>query len=488
VDTETRPMEARPEAVGQAVFGPIRRKELYVSAVAIALGCVIWRLPPLDGMEPRGMQFFATMVVAIVLWVADLIEDYVVGLLLLLSWVVLDIVPAKVALGGFATDSWFFTIGALGIAAAIGDTMLLRRLAFQMLRRIPINCQRTYYFFLLLAGMFSGPLLPTGKARVAVAIPVSQAVIEASGFGPRSNGSAALSLAAFIGFSQMSFMFLTGAETCLIGWNFLPAHIKADFGWLSWLLVALPVAVGIILMMFVSIQLLLPLSGQEKATLTVKSVESTLALEPMSQKEKLIVVILTLTVAGWLTVPFHGINEAWVALAAVLAFLLTGALDKASFRNKLDWGLILFFGVLNSLTVVTHQLKVDASLRSLSEGFLGQFSGGPYTFLVLVFVLVVFVRFFLRKSATTALFAVTLLPFSESVGIHPGVIVIAAITIAECFILGYQDGPYQIAYAGFSRTAFSHGQARKILAAKYGATFLALLISVPYWRLLGLIR
>jgi anion transporter len=433
------------------------------------------------------MQFFATMIVAVVLWISDLIEDYVVGLLLLLSWVVLDIVPAKVALGGFATDSWFFTIGALGIAAAMGDTTLLRRLAFLMLRRIPINRQRTYYFFLLLAGMFSGPLLPTGKARVAVAIPVSQAVIEASGFGPRSNGSAGISLAAFIGFSQMSFMFLTGAETCLIGWNFLPPHIKADFGWLSWLLAALPVAVGILLMMFVSIQLLLPLSAQEEATLAAKSAEATLFLEPMSRKEKLILITLSLTVAGWLTVPVHGINEAWVALAAMLAFLLTGVLDKASFRNKLDWSLILFFGVLNSLTVVTHQLKVDVSLRSLSEGFLSHFAGGPYTFLMLVFVLVVFVRFFLRKAAATALFAVTLLPFSETVGIHPGVIVIAAITIAECSILSYQDGPYQIFYAGFGRTAFSHRQARKVLAAKYGATFLALLVSVPYWTLLGLI-
>jgi hypothetical protein len=35
--------------------------------------------------------------------------------------------------------------------------------------------------------------------------------------------------------------------------------------------------------------------------------------------------------------------------------------------------------------------------------------------------------------------------------------------------------------------AFSHGQARKILLAKSIATFAALAISVPYWKMLGLI-
>lgn len=82
----------------------------------------------------------------------------------------------------------------------------------------------------------------------------------------------------------------------------------------------------------------------------------------------------------------------------------------------------------------------------------------------------------------------TLLPLSESVGIHPGVLIVAAIMIGECFLLGYQNGPYQIAYAGGGGTAFTHGQARKILAAKYLATLLAVAVSVPYWKFLGFIR
>jgi anion transporter len=460
-----------------------------IGLLALLLGWIVWHLPPIAPMGEGGMHFLATMIVAVTLWVFEVIEEYIVGLLLLLAWVVLDIVPSKVALAGFATNSWFFTIGALGIAAAVGDTTLLRRLAFRLMSWVPIRCQKTYAFVLLSAGMFSGPLLPTGKARAAVAVPVSQAITEAAGFGPRSNGSAAISLAAFFGFSQMSFMFLTGGEQCLIAWNFLPPALKAEFGWLTWFLVALPAALCIIVFMFFSVQFLLPLSAQEKRCLAANSVApARLDPGPISRKEWLTLATLILTVMGWLTAPLHGLDEAWVALATVLVFLLLGVLDKAGFKNKLDWGLILFFGVLNSLAVVTHHLKVDETLRTLSEGFLNQFTGGAFGFLFIVFILVSFVRFFLRKTPTAALFAVTLLPFSQSAGVHPGVLVVAATMIGECFLLGYQDGPYQIAYSGANGTAFSHRQARKILAARYVATLLALAVSVPYWGLLGLIH
>jgi DASS family divalent anion:Na+ symporter len=403
--------------------------------------------------------------------------------------VVLDIVPSKVALAGFATSSWFFTIGALGIAAALGSTSLLRRLAFKLIAWVPVERHKTYLFALLSAGMFSGPLLPTGKARAAVAVPVSQAVTEIAGFEPRSNGSAAISLAAFVGFSQMSFIFLTGGEHCLIAWNFLPPHLKAEFGWLAWFLAALPAAICLVVFMFIAVQLLLPLSPEDRQRLAARSREAALTdIGPVSRKEWLVLCCLVMTVLGWLTVPLHAIDEAWVALGALLVFLLFGVLDKEGFKNRLDWGLILFFGVLNSLAAVTHYLQVDEALRIVSAGFLAEFAGGPLGFLLVVFVVVNAVRFFLRKGPAAVLFAVTLLPFSESMGVHPGVIIVAGIMTGECFLLGYQDGPYQIAYAGAGGKAFSHGQARKIFAARYIATLLALAISVPYWKFLGLIR
>ena len=486
---ESKVLELNLESLVPPASLPVRLKDTCIIVAALALGCAVWTMPPLTPLGAKGMHFLATMLVAVTLWVLEVFDEYIVGLMLLLAWVVFGIVPAKIALAGFSENSWFFTIGALGIAAAIGKTSLLQRLSLRILRWIPIHCQKTYSLFLLSAGVLSGPLLPTGKARAAIAVPVSQSISQAAGFGPRSNGSAAISLSAFIGFSQMSFMFLTAGEHCLIGWNFLPPQIKAEFGWLAWFLAALPAAISMIVFMLLAVHYLLPLSAQEKESLgRITTQHRHEEVKPITRKEWITLTILIFTVAGWLTTSLHGVNEAWVALAALLVFLLSGILDEEGFRNDLDWGLILFFGVLNSLALVAENLKVDAFFMTLSGQLLGGFAGQPVGCLFVVFLLVSAVRFFLRKTPAAALFTVTLVPLADSVGIHPGVLVVAAVMMGECFLLGYQDGPYQIAYAGGGGTAFSHGQARKILAAKYFATLLAIAVSVPYWKFLGFIR
>jgi anion transporter len=486
-ETELLPVNVQSIAKPQSLLLP--SKDTLIVLLALAVGCAVWTMPPFTPLGAKGMHFLATMIVAVTLWVLEVLDEFIVGLMLLLSWVVFGIVPAKVALAGFSENSWFFTVGALGIAAAIGKTSLLQRLSLKLLRWIPIHCQKAYSLILLSAGVLSGPLLPTGKARAAVAVPVSQAITQAAGFAPRSNGSAAISLSAFIGFSQMSFMFLTASEFCLIGWNFLPPSAKAEFGWLSWFVATLPAVLTISLFMFFAVQLLLPMSPQDKASLAATAVRAEVMMPgSFTRKEWITLTTLILTVVGWLTTSFHGVNEAWVALAALLIFLLTGVLDKKGFRNDLDWGLILFFGVLNSLAVVASTLKVDAFFMTLSGHLLGGFAGQPLGFLLILFLLVSTVRFFLRKTPTAVLFTVTILPLSESVGIHPGILVVALIMIGECFLLGYQDGPYQIAYSGGGGSAFSHSQARKILGAKYLATLLAIAVSVPYWRFFGFIR
>lgn len=469
------------------VLGPRRRDALCILA-ALTLGTLIWHMPPLAGMSATGTHFLATMIVAISLWIFEVLDDYVVGFMLLLAWVVLDIVPAKIALGGFSQNSWLFTVGALGIAATIGKTSLLQRLSARLLGWIPIHRQKTYLFSLLSAGVLSGPLLPTGKARAAVAVPVSQAISDAAGFAPRSNGSAAISLAAFIGFSQMSFIFLTGGEHCLIGWNFLPPALKAEFGWLSWFLVALPAALCIVIFMLFAVRFLLPLTNHEQERLAAYAARPLKETTRLTRNEWITLATLLLTVFGWLTTSLHGINEAWVALAALLVFLVTGVLDKKGFKNDIDWGLIMFFGVLNSMALVAEHAKVDAWFVSLTGPLLGNFAGEPLPFLLGVCFLVAGIRFLLRKTAAAALFALAVLPLSETAGIHPGVVLVVVIMAGECFLLGYQDGPYQIAYGGTGGTAFSHSQARKVLAAKYLATFLAVAVSIPYWRFLGFIR
>jgi divalent anion:Na+ symporter, DASS family len=204
--------------------------------LAFAVGWVISNIPtPAASLNANGAQFLVTLAIGVVLWVSNVFDEYVVAFMLLASWVLLEIVPAKVALEGFSHESWFFVVAALGMGAAVAKSGLLQRIAAQILRRIPITAYKSHTFLLFASGLIFTPMLPTGKARVVLALPFSHAIAEATGFPKRSNGSAALALSATIGFSQMSFVFLTGAESCLLGWNLLPETVKSEFGWVTWL-------------------------------------------------------------------------------------------------------------------------------------------------------------------------------------------------------------------------------------------------------------
>jgi DASS family divalent anion:Na+ symporter len=340
----------------------------------------------------------------------------------------------------------------------------------------------------MVAGVIATPLLPTGKARTVVAVPVSQAISRVTGFENRSNGSAALALAALVGFSQMSFMFLTGGEFCLMGWNLLPAPSKSEFGWMTWFVAALPAGIFTILFVFASIHFFFPLKPQNTATIAKKALRPELRnLGRLTASEWIAVATLGLTLAGWLTMPLHGINEAWIAVAALLIFQTTEILNRNDFKNNLEWGLILFFGIVNSMAAIASHHKVDLWFIELVAPILTSIAFGPLTFLVSVILLVWCARLFIRKSAVVAFFALALVPLARDFAIHPGVLLLTIVMACECFFLPYQDGPYQIAYSSTNGLAFSHDQARRILLAKCFATLGAVAISIPYWRTLGLI-
>ena len=251
----------------------------------------------------------------------------------------------------------------------------------------------------------------------------------------------------------------------------------------------MPAGIFIILFIYASIHFLFPLKKEEKKGIFSKTLQSELKrLGPMSKAERFSLSILSLTLIGWLTTPFHGIKEAWVALAGLLLFLTTGYLDKKNFRNNINWGLILFFGIVNSIGAVSIYLKIDNWFLSLVGPILTRFSLGPLGFLTVVTLMVSIARLFLRKDAVVILFTLSIVPLGKSIGIHPGVVLLTIVMACGCFFLQYQDSPYQIAYSSTNGQAFSHVQARKILVAKFIATLIGLALSVPYWKMLGFIH
>lgn len=458
--------------------------------LAITLGAAIWTMPPPSSLDQRAMVFIASLVTAVILWTFEVCEDYIVALMLLLSWVIFNVTPPDVALSGFSSPSWFFVVAALGMGAAVGKSRLLNRMATAILSRIRPRHYKRLPLLLSAFGLFATPALPTGPARVAIMTPVIQAISKVTGLKPRSNGSANLTLGSYLGFGQMSFMFLTGGAHCLVGWSLLPGAAKSEFGWLTWSLAALPAAIFTWLFLLGATYLFFPPRNEDWAIISRNGsdVEALTQDGCLSRDERISLGVLSLTLVGWITKPLHGIAEVWIAVGGLVVFMATRVLDKKSLRSNVDWGFLLFFGIAYSLAPVSSHLGIDTWLLNTTKPILLSLAFHPGLFLSGVVLLVYIVHFFLKKVPTVVLLTIALTPLAEDLGIHPGILVVTIVMSVEGFFLSYQDGPYQILYYTTDGQAFSQRQGRKLLAAKFLACFLAVAISLPYWHALGFIE
>jgi len=465
----------------------LRRRWLYALA-ALAAGVVVWHLPPPAPLDAAGMRFLATLTTAVVLWSLNVFDDFVVALGLLLSWIVGGIVRPEIALSGFTKASWFLFVGALGVGAGVTRSGLLYRAALAMVRRVTPSYPR-YTAILVVAGLLATPALPSMISRMAVVAPVSWAIAESVGFAPRSPGAAGVVLAAFLGFSLLGFMFLTGSTGGLLGWNALPEAARAEFGWTAWAVAAAPAGLITIGGLWLAIHLLFRLPPDGVVRVSRERFQAQLEiLGAFTRREAFGLAVLLLALAGWITTPLHGVGEAWVALGALLLFVLGGVLDRNSLRAGVDLGFLLFLGVVSSLSGVASAVKADRWLMTLLAPVLDVAAFHPVSLLLVVALVTVAVRFVLNKFAATILLALTLTPLGQQLGVHPGVVLLVILLNLDVWFFPYQLDVYQIAYFGTGEQGFSHAQGRRLMAAKLVVSLVAVVVSVPWWRAIGLIR
>jgi anion transporter len=465
----------------------LRRRWLY-ALPALAIGIVVWHLPPPAPLDAAGMRFLATLAAAVALWSLNVFDDFVVALGLLLAWIVGGIVRPEIALSGFTKASWFLLVGALGLGAGVTRSGLLYRAALAMVRRVRPSYPR-YTAILVVAGLLATPALPSMISRMAVVAPVSWAIAESVGFAPRSPGAAGIVLAAFLGFSLLGFMFLTGSTGGLLGWNALPDAARAEFGWTAWAVAAAPAGLITIGGLWLAIHLLFRLPPDGGVRVSRERFQAQLEiLGAFTRREAFGLAVLLLALVGWITTPLHGVGEAWVALGALLLFVLGGVLDRNSLRAGVDIGFLLFLGVVSSLSGVAAAVKADRWLMRAVAPVLDAAASHPVSLLLAVALVTVAVRFVLNKFAAIILLALALAPLGQGLGVHPGVVLLVILLNLDVWFFPYQLDVYQIAYFGTGEQGFSHAQGRRLMAAKLVVSLVAVVVSVPWWRAIGLIR
>ncbi|MEP6695130.1 MAG: SLC13 family permease, partial [Chloroflexota bacterium] len=474
---------ARPLVLEARARPRATRSRLIGALAAMAVPLALWWISPPTGLSANGWHMFVILIGAGIAWLLEPIPDFAVALAMAAAWGVLGLTTVAQAFSGFASSSWVLTLGALALAAAMVRSGLLFRAALMLLRAFPAT-HAGQLLALVFGGVVLTPLVPQSVARVAAIAPLAHEISRALGYAPRSKGSASLAFAGLVGYWYFSSVFLTGLATNFFVVGLLSADDQLRFGWLGWLAAAAPVGIaGLVGALVVLLVMLRPERRAEVSAETLR--RQTRILGAPSSQERVAIAGLAALIVGLVVQPLLRIDASWLAIAA-LVIVTAGVLDRERFRSSIDWGFLVFVGVVLGSGAVLQSGGVDKWISSL----LLDATGGVRSpgLLVIVFaVLTMLSRIVLPSRPAMVLLSLALVPAAPALGISPWVAGFVVLVASNVWVLPYQGLEYLIARDATGGEDFDDRQGTQVGAALTVVRLAAIAVAVPVWQAMGLV-
>jgi len=296
-------------------------------------------------------------------------------------------------------------------------------------------------------------------------------------------------MAVLIGFGQMGAVFLTSSTTAVLVAAVLPVEAQRDLNWLTWALYGAPANIILFGGMLASLLWLYwpapedrRLTGERATLLALQQA----LLGPMSRNEKIALAVGIGLLVGFITQPLHGVDPAWVAVLATGVLAATRVVTVDTLR-AVNWNFALLFGVLISLATVFKHTQLDRWLADRAAATVGDLTATPVVFVLALVLLCFAVSFVVRWQAAAPLITIVLAPVASASGVHPFIVGLVALVAGNGFFLPYQSTSYLALCAGTGGKLFAHRQALPAAFAYAAWAMVAVALSVPVWRWMGLL-
>ncbi len=438
------------------------------------------------GIQRSHIILIELVLIAAIIWSMNIFSYHVVGVALPILAVLFGTTTPEKALSGFANPAWFLVLGVFSISAAISKTGLLYRLVLLVIRQFPPN-----YIGNTMALAFSGliltPIIPSSVGRSTLSAPIALTLSETLRFKDRSPGSIGLAMSCLLGFGHMSFMFMNGTATCFLVYGLLPPEVSSKITWGNWLLASFPM--GIIFFILSYLLIILFYRPEEKIKLNPAVIDAQLnTLGPMTKHEKISLFTVVISLLGFLTQPWHGINGAWVAMLGFFILFGTSVLDEKAVRADIDWNFLISFGALVGFGSVISSSGLTNIIAKETSPYLGYFAGNQILFLLCISIAIHILRLALPLPPAQLVSMISILPILSGFNINPFVIGLIVLISSNLWLLPYQDSMYMNISSGTEGRMFHHRQVTKLASLHIIIVLTAIALSVPYWKYLGLIR
>jgi sodium-dependent dicarboxylate transporter 2/3/5 len=351
---------------------------------------IVWLLP-LPGLSPEAHRLAAVVSLVVAWWITEAIPIPMTALVGASLMVLFGVTAAREAFAPFATPIIFLFIGAFILGQAIATHGLDQRAAVSILsmKSVQGNLTRIRLALAALTLMISAWLSNT--ATTAMILPMALGILTSSGVfaasGARKYTSGFLLTIAYSA-GLGGIMTPVGSPPNLITIGLLEqlAGVRIDF--LTWMMMAIPIAVALAAVMVLIVDRLFP--GMSSLTVDGKpivvKVQARADAGPLTLGQRYCLIAFGLAIVLWITPSIYGLlgpdfpgrgfvrrfDEGVSAIvAASLLFLLPTDWSKRQFAlnwsqaSKIDWGTILLFG--GGLTLGEQMFKTGLA-KSIGLG------------------------------------------------------------------------------------------------------------------------
>jgi DASS family divalent anion:Na+ symporter len=389
--------------------------------------------------------------------------------------------PPGQVLSGFSNLTVWLIFTAFLFSRAVTATGFGTRVGYMFIRRFA-RTPLSLGYSIAAADLVLAPFIPSDTARGGgVICPIVRSVAADFGSqpGPTSNRIGRyLVLVAFHTTYVASAMFLTGMASNPLAAEYALKFGHADLTWMRWLSGSI---VPGLMTLIVAPWLLLRWCRPEVRDTAPAREFAQVELErmgPLSRSEKWLVAIMLGVMGGWVTSPWHGIPNTFVALAGISAILLTGVLSWSDLLNEQKaWDALIWFA---PLIMMSDALNSGGAIHSLSGNLFHALTGRPWPLVWLILVVAYLYVHYSFASMTAQIMALypAFLAAMLAAGVPP---MLAALALAYFSNLNAGITHYG---TGSAPVYFGTGYVRQSEWWRYG--FLLSLVNLAIWLGVGL--
>jgi len=343
---------------------------------------------------------------------------------------------------------------------------------------------------LMVTGAIMHPLIPSGSAKIAVVAPFAADISKTMGFEQKSAGAGGIWASMYMSLGTMHPMTLSASFLAYSLIGILPKQVQGDITWMKWFIGALPWGLTVLILGWLAIQFMYRPEGN--ATMSADYLKEERAkLGSMKRKEWIAAIVLGIALILWMTEKAHGISSGVVAVLAMLTMISFGLIDRQSFRSKIPWDSVIFIGCIFAVATVFKTILLTSYIGKIITPYLApMMQGNLVLFIILLSLLIYVVRFLMASQlAMFTIVTVILGPIAMKMGIHPWVIGFSAYVAVNVWIFMYQNAQYLVAlFAADGGEMVTHNQNIKLSIAYMIISIIGLVISIPFWKLIGFIQ